>query len=213
MTDAPIAGWYPDPRNTTARWRWWNGRGWTDDTAPRTDVRRAADWSDVAASPYRSTLSTQAVSANNPWVWLLAFGWYVSGAIGAVPEVALFLIFPPALTNPDPASIIIPQAVGLAVGAASFLVFAELDRRALLRAGLPQVSPLWMLIIPPLVYFVVRHRRLAAVGASSRGPELALRIIVWLQVGSIVLSIALVMITLLWLGGVGVFVPQFLSGF
>lgn len=41
MSDAPRAGWYPDPRDP-ALWRWWNGADWTADTAQRPPVAAAA---------------------------------------------------------------------------------------------------------------------------------------------------------------------------
>jgi hypothetical protein len=203
VTDAPIAGWYPDPRNASAQWRWWNGRGWTDDTSPRTDVRRAPDWSDVAASPYRSTLSTaqtvrttQTGGANTPWIWLLAFSAYIYGLVaGVLQGVGLVLL------RGDAAMSQLVGAGALLIALIPLIVFADLDGRRLRERGLPAPSALWVVLLTPLVYFAVRARKLKKVGARSRGPEIALLIVVGVQVVGGILAIYLALTVLPFLPG------------
>lgn len=199
MTDAPIAGWYPDPRNTAAQWRWWDGRGWTPDTAPRATAlpRRAQDWGwetprDVeapVAGPAKAAKAVRAqkapkaakvsqwTSANTPWIWILAFSLYIYGIIaGGIQGTAGVLL------ASQPGTLQIVGGVALLVGFIPLVVFADLDGRALRKAGLPAPSALWVILLTPLIYFVVRGRKLRKVGARSLGPEITLFIVFALQV-------------------------------
>lgn len=207
MTDVPIAGWYPDPRNTAAQWRWWDGRDWTPDTAPRASALpvRPQDWgwdtprvveapavaagkpakaarAEKAPRPAKADKTTQWTSANTPWIWVLAFSLYVYGIVaGGVQAAAGILLSGQADLLP------IVSAAGLLVGFIPLIVFADLDGKALKRAGLPAPSALWVILLTPLIYFVVRGRKLRKVGARSSGPELALFLVIVLQVVAAVL--------------------------
>ena len=183
MTDAPIAGWYPDPRNADAAWRWWNGRGWTHEVAPRVvetvaaPVRRAQDWGWAAAPPAATpTYAAPSSSPNTVWIWLLAFSIYIFGAVaGVLQGVGMVLA-------PDQATRLLVGVGALVIGVVPLWVFAELDGRALRTRGFEAPSVLWMLLLPPLVYFAVRARKLKRVGARSRGPETALLIVIVVQI-------------------------------
>ena len=182
MSDAPIAGWYPDPRNADAEWRWWNGSGWTHEVAPRAvdvviaPVRRAQDWGWAAAPSAPPSYALPSSNPNTVWIWLLAFSIYFSGTIsGALQGVGLVLA-------PDEGSRLLIGVGALVVGVVPLWVFAELDGRALRTRGFEAPSVLWMILLPPLVYFAVRARKLKRVGARSRWPETALLIVVAVQI-------------------------------
>lgn len=192
MTYAPIAGWYPDPRNAEAQWRWWNGRDWTHETAPRRSGIVAPVFAPTAApvipasapmapatgrTVYREPAAPSVASPNTPWIWVLAFSVYIFAAIaGTVQGVAIV-----ALPG-DSATQTLAAGGALLLGLVPLWVFAELDGRALRARGFEAPSVLWMLALPPLVYFAVRARKLKRVGARSKGPEIALLIVVALQV-------------------------------
>ena len=196
MTDAPIPGWYPDPRNSDVEWRWWNGRDWTHETSPRrapeaaAPVRRAQDWGwdAPAAAP---TAGTAPVSANTPWIWLLAFSIYIYGTIaGILQGVGLFFV------RGDTATSSLVGAGALVVALIPLVVIADRDGRALRKRGLPAPSSLWVILLAPLVYFAVRARKLKKVGARSRGPEIALLIVVLLQIVGAAASVYLALAVL-----------------
>lgn len=209
MSDAPIAGWYPDPRDA-AQWRWWNGADWTADTAARPAaptwpaptldpspasvapapvvpapvvpapddgapiVRRRTDWSDADVGSFRTAVPTaiNAESANTVWIWLLAFSVYVFGIPAGIANIAALLTL-----GSDPGALPLVAVITLVAGMIPLLVFAELDGRALRRRGHSAPSALWMLLLPPLVYFLVRRSKLKAEGARSFGPWVAMWIV------------------------------------
>ncbi|CAN5383702.1 hypothetical protein BH11ACT3_BH11ACT3_16170 [soil metagenome] len=57
MTDAPVAGWYPDP-DSPAQDRWWDGTAWSE--------HRRAHSADVAA-PAPALVAAPPVAAPNPY--------------------------------------------------------------------------------------------------------------------------------------------------
>ncbi len=178
MSDAPVPGWYPDPSNGSTTWRWWSGARWTDETAPRTDVRRAADWG--AAIPLRSgalPVSTSTSTSSTVWLWILAFSIYVFGIPAGIVEGVGLALFG---TMPDTLPLIVGAAIVL--GMLPLLVFADLDGRALRRLGHPAPSPLWMLLLPPLAYFIARRATLRGADAPARGPWIAM----WVVLGATV---------------------------
>lgn len=175
MSDAPIPGWYPNPSNSVAEWRWWNGSAWTSDITPRQDapVRRSLEWNNVN-SAYRDDSLRSAPRVNTVWIWLLAFSSLIFGAVTTTAQ-AVFALVPS-----------IDSATGALIGGVSglvlLLVFAHLDGRDLRRRGFEAPSILWMLVLAPLVYFAVRARKLKHVGAASKGPERALLIVIGVQI-------------------------------
>jgi hypothetical protein len=116
-------------------------------------------------------------SPNTPWIWVLAFSIYIYGAIaGVVQGVGLVLL------GRDSATSLLVGVGALIVGLIPLVVFADLDGRQLRGRGLPAPSALWVIVLAPLVYFVVRARKLKRVGARSTGPERALLIVVAVQI-------------------------------
>lgn len=178
MTDAPIAGWYPDPENGAAQWRWWDGRDWTPETAPRAGapVVRRADWG-WAEAPPAPTAAAPSTNANTPWIWILAFSLYVWAFVAGLGQGIVYSLLP--RTDPN---FTLFGAAALVIGLIPLWIFADLDGRALRKRGFPAPSVLWMLLLPPLVYFAVRARKLKRASARSKGPEIALLIVVALQI-------------------------------
>lgn len=112
-----------------------------------------------------------AASASTPWIWLLAFSQFIFAAIaGGVVYAAITLL---SLQLTDPTLMLVGLGA-VVVGFLPLLAFADRDRKTLAARDLPAPSALWMLLLPPIGYFAVRGRKLKAVGASARGPEIAL---------------------------------------
>lgn len=197
MSDAPIAGWYPDPRSPAAQWRWWDGSEWTAETSARPDapVARAKDWGwdtpVVAEAPPATgkpikaprepktprepkAVADQPTSANTGAIWLLAFAPWLYAIIAA----ALFAAGTYALGT-DPSMLPLLGAGAGVVALIPLVIIAELDGRALRKRDLPAPSSLLVVILAALIYVLVRSRMLRAEGARSRGPEVAL-VIVWI---------------------------------
>ncbi|MBX3100504.1 MAG: DUF2510 domain-containing protein [Salinibacterium sp.] len=170
MSVATIAGWYPDPTNSAVAWRWWTGAAWTQDTTTRTDRRiKPADWGWDTDLPARiASTAAPASKTGNPWIWLLTFSAYIAG--GIVAGVQVFVL--PALGA-------VGSDLTLLVGAGSLLaaviplwILAELDGRSLRKRGFEAPSVLWMLLLPPVGYFIRRRVLVARAGGRAFGPEL-----------------------------------------
>lgn len=198
MSDEPIAGWYPDPRNSAAQWRWWDGRQWTDDTAPRGDAppARPKDWGwdapverpapgkgkppkqPKAARTPRATREPKvaverAASANTGAIWVLAFApWLYLLTVGGV------FLGATALLGSDPTMLPLLGAGAAVVGLIVLVIIAELDGRALRARELSAPSSLLVVILAGVLYFAVRARKVAADGARSRGPAITFVIVI-----------------------------------
>ena len=172
MSDATLAGWYPDPIASATSWRWWNGADWTQDTAIRADRQiKPADWGWDTVFAERAALAT-AEKAGTPWIWLLAFSAYIwAGIVGAVQVFAL-----PAIAAQGSDLTILVGAGSLLVALIPLWILADLDGRALRKRGLAAPSVLWMILLPPVAYFIRRRVLVGRAGARSRGPELLLLI-------------------------------------
>lgn len=126
-------------------------------------------------------------SANTPWIWILAFGFYIWAAVaGVVQGVVLPML---ATSGMDAATLQLIGLAALVVGLVPLWVLASLDRSALARRGLEGPSVLWMLLLPPIGYFVARGRKLAGQNARSRGPRLVLLVVTVIQVAAIAFGV------------------------
>ena len=83
-------------------------------------------------------------------------------------------------------------------------IFADLDGRALRKRGFDAPSVLWMLLLPPLAYFVSRAVLLRRAGASSIAPLIALIVVLALVAAAVVLLLSAILAILT---GMGVTLP------
>jgi hypothetical protein len=214
VTDAPIAGWYPDPRNTDAEWRWWNGRDWTHETAPRTPavvrpVRRAQDWgweTPSAAASGPGAYRTQAIAPVAPpagWTWFMVFGGYVWSLFAAVFQIIGLVAFGygpvGSVVGVEYGQSQLAFIVSLAawvVAVIPMLVFAELDNRSLKAHVLSAPSGLLMFILPNVVYYLVRRSRLARAGVRFKVPDIVFFVLYGLQVAGFMFGVFLIVTTL-----------------
>lgn len=65
MTNVP-AGWYPDPSGDPDRLRWWDGSGWTKETASADDDVDAHEWPTPARTVHRREVRPPDDVANGP---------------------------------------------------------------------------------------------------------------------------------------------------
>ena len=149
------------------------------------------DWDapSTPAPPAPLPVAPPVASASTRWVWLLAFGLYLWGIpVGIVNGVALVVI-PEAERQLHNVTLVMLVAAVLAL--VPLWVFAELDIRALRARLLPAPSILWMLLLPPIGYFLARRHALRGTGAPWLGPQIALGVIVGSQVLSAIGSLLL----------------------
>lgn len=201
------AGWYTDPGGS-GHLRWWDGTTWTAHLAPQPTpvaqapvVQAAVVQTPVLQTPTFASVQAPAAVEERPYVpfqnswneassyatagefarpaqwntvggWLLAF----STVIGAIGVLIHGLIFGFAALS--------PYVLGsyLGTGAVVFLVLvlcAEADRRKLKSLGYLKVPSLWwMLLLPPLIYLILRT--VAVWGEARKGIA---PLIVYLAVG------------------------------
>jgi len=199
VTDAPIAGWYPDPRNADAQWRWWDGRAWTHQTVDRVaaPVRQAQDWGWSTPTTYTPPEITG--SPNTPWIWILAFFGPLYGVVAGLLQGGALLAFGRDITTAQ-----LVGGVALLVALIPFWVFADLDGRLLRQRGIEAPSVLWMLLLPPLLYFVVRARKLRRRELRSKGPDTAAFIVYAVQVLGGVLAAVFAVLVLQGLTGTAI---------
>ena len=190
---AQDAGWYPDPHDGS-RVRWLDGRAWTDRT--RTTPPAPFTWetgsaiAPTAPTPFAvPTARAPAASASTVWIWLLAFGLYLWGVPAGLIDGIWLSLVPEA--QRDITIGLVAFVVSMVVGLVPLWVFAGLDIRALGARRLPAPSILWMLLLPPLGYFLARRSALKGTGARWRGPQLALAIIVGSQLMSAIVGLVL----------------------
>jgi hypothetical protein len=200
------AGWYSNPSDETTQ-RWWNGIAWTEHVSAGPPVPLVAavpllpsvpseplvasvpSVPAIPSVPWAQTgydnratatawVPTTVQSPNTVWIWLLAFGLFISAFSVVVAQGLLLAIV--GAGSSAPVAII----VGFIIGLAPVWVFAGLDIRALRHRGFQTASILFMLLIPPLVYFAARARMLKRDGVRSRGPEIAFLIVMAISLGS-----------------------------
>jgi hypothetical protein len=113
-------------------------------------------------------------SPNTAGIWLMAAMPLMSIPLG----VAMGLVF---AIGGVPDLIGYPLSSGIGLGL--YWVFAYLDQRALAQRGYHAPSIWWMLLLPPLIYFIKRGRAVRRENMRAWPPEL-------LYVGSILLLMA-----------------------
>lgn len=187
MTDqqgqgAPAPGWYADPTGQ-AGVRWWDGSQWTSYSAPH------PGGSPATASPRPALPSTTPVYT--PFIWLIVF-------LPVLSSFTLFLYQPTfrlaeigGVRTIDPSSIFTPGYVALLlIGIVIYalaIVFAALDHRALVRAGV--VRPFhWAFAFLGVVYTIGRS---VIVYQVARPRGLAP---IWVTIGVVVLNILVGMV-------------------
>ena len=129
-----------------------------------------------------------APSGTTPWVWTLAVSPYIWGVIAGVID-GIWLVLTPESERVSIA--FLAFGVSAIVGLVPLWVFAWLDTRALEHRGLRAPSILWMLLLPPVAYFLARRSVLRHSGARWLGPQITLAVIVGSQVLSGVVSLLL----------------------
>jgi len=161
MAPAAAAGWYDDPSDLGA-FRWWSGAEWTTYTAPKTAPAAPSTYAALSRDPairqpYAPQVAVQPRgSAQTPGVWLFAFLPLMNIVLlGGI--MVIVLLGGPLL--PDIAAY--PVVVGLA------WLFGVLDVRALRRRGYGPPSLLWLLLIPPIAYLIVRGRSIRTQGGKA----------------------------------------------
>ncbi|GAA2090526.1 hypothetical protein GCM10009840_31990 [Pseudolysinimonas kribbensis] len=184
MTDqqgqgTPAPGWYADPTGQ-AGVRWWDGAQWTSYSAPHPGGAAAT------AAPRPALPSTTPVYT--PFIWLIVF-------LPVLSSLTLFLYRPSfrlteigGVQTVDPGSIFTPGYVAiLLIGMLIYalaIVFAALDHRALVRAGV--VRPFhWAFAFLGVVYTIGRS---VVVHQVARPRGLAP---IWVTIGVIVLNIVI----------------------
>jgi hypothetical protein len=156
-TTTPPAGWYQDPADPAAQ-RWWDGTQWTAD-------RRLP--APTPFRPYGEHLGAPTGSPQTLWTWLIAVLPFISFTLSFL--VGYFLYWP-LLTAGVPEAVANFAAYPVVLALA--WLFAVQDWRGLGRRGYPRPNLSWMIVLPPLVYLVVRGRRLRKIGIKSTWIEL-----------------------------------------
>jgi len=124
------------------------------------------------APPRAAPVATGVEKANTPWIWILAFSAYIWGAVaGALQAAGLSLI------GGTPDMLLYIGAAALIIALAPLWILADLDGRALRKRGFEAPSVLWMLLLPPIAYFLRRAALVKRKGGRSLGPQVALVIV------------------------------------
>jgi hypothetical protein len=132
---------------------------------------------------------TAVQSPNTVWIWLLAFGPFITAvAVGIAQGVLLSIGMAAVGEGSTPAAL---GLLGVLVGLIPVWVFAGLDIRTLRQRGYQTAGIRYMLIVPPLLYFAMRARKLKKDGVRSRGPEIALLIVVAVYIGNAIIGAVL----------------------
>lgn len=142
-------------------------------------------------------------SATTPWLWLLAFSLYIWGAVAGLLQGFVLPIL--LQSGMDVATLQLVGYGALLVGLLPVWVFAGLDIRTLGRRDLPTPSILWMVLLPPIGYFVARAAKLKPLGLTARGPQIALGVVTGLAVLALIAGVALFQSMITTLG----IIPQF----
>ncbi|CAN5329268.1 hypothetical protein BH09ACT2_BH09ACT2_11020 [soil metagenome] len=173
MAGGPAAGWYPDPAGSAAL-RWWSGASWTEHFAPvpeqpapigdaaSTPERVGGLFDPIApqvlgAAPLAQTVQPTKASAHTWGVWLIAS--VAAVAVGVRTVSASLLPMSPVVA--------IVTFFALLALVASLAIW---DRRVLRARGLRAASAWWILLLPPLAYFVARRVALKKQGIRANAP-------------------------------------------
>jgi Protein of unknown function (DUF2510) len=140
-------------------------------------------------SPYQgnpASWSTTIQSPNTVWIWLLAFGPIITAvAVGVAQGVLLSIGMASVGAENTPPAL---GLLGVLIGLVPVWVFAGLDIRMLRERGYHTAGIRYMLIVPPLLYFAMRARKLKQDGVRSRGPEIALLIVIAVYIGNAIIG-------------------------
>ncbi len=182
------AGWYHDPSDSGA-WRWWDGATWTAHVRPKEEA--AQIWRSASAEVVpiqshsaatfhgdtRADLGGRSTRAMRVWVelgsaqtvgvWLLASLPLLSIALQFGLDTAFAAIQGATGTLGN-----IPYIAFIVILIASAWIFAGLDVRGLRNRGYDPPSLGWMLLLPPLAYFIRRGRVVRRQGKRAWPPEL-----------------------------------------
>ena len=171
----PAAGWYEDP-GATGQLRWWSGASWTEHLAPpvmetpiatssigreprveQTFVPPGATRSDPASQPPNAFEARP--SANTLPVWLIAS--VIAAALGVHSAAVAQHVEPPTIV-----------AAGISIGIlAALLGLVVWDHAVLESRGLKAASVWWVLLLPPLVYLVMRRAAMKKLGIRANAPS------------------------------------------
>ena len=189
---APRAGWYQDPRDEQS-WRWWDGDAWTTHTQSKAPVAPSLSTLPfpVAASPTMGSTVTYADTASGSssgkvrfadgtygsWneiesaqtlgAWMLAFGPILWPVLLGVVGIGVWFA-----TEAGIPSIVTMIGACVVVFGVPWLVVGQ-DARALKRRGYQPASVLWLFLLPPLIYLIMRGRAVVRDGGSGWPPLIA----------------------------------------
>jgi hypothetical protein len=163
----PQAGWYLDP-GASGQLCWWNGASWTEHFSPHPAalttngesmppaVTRPMGGASLVAYP--SVMLSAISDANTLPVWLMAS--VVAVLVGAQSAAIVLL------------STILPFLVPvIPIGIVAILIgLARWDRSALQSRGLSGASAWWILLFPPIGYFIARRITLKKLGIRANAP-------------------------------------------
>jgi hypothetical protein len=225
-----MAGWYPDPQDAGAwRWwsgtGWTNDVAPRPGAvqAPADEApRRSADWGwdntpvlaaggaatlapERAVGPSAPSKAPRAAKAARPapaarattlWIWLLAFSPIIYGTIvGALRVYAL-----PLFAGQGTDTLMIAGIGTLLLPLVLLWIFADLDGRALRKRGFDAPSVLWMLLLPPVAYFVRRGVTVKRGGGRSFAPQLTLFIVYAVLVAGVIVQLGAILALLPFVG-------------
>jgi hypothetical protein len=183
MTE-PAAGWYRDPAGGSA-WRWWDGATWTEhvraNEQPFAAVPAPAPTTagvavpGAAAIPVTDQMYWHSASAEVIEVPRLPHHT-VSGDVGGPGRgVPGYVRDWQDLGSPQTAGIWLLAFANLAASGVVLglsWVFAYFDQRSLGARGYHPPSIWWMLLLPPLAYFIARGRSVRRESMRAWPPEL-----------------------------------------
>ena len=158
-----------------------------------------ADRPEKAAAPARAGKAARAERPASPttaWIWLLVFSPLIYGIlVGALQQY----VFPFFADQAQDTQLLVGIGA-LVLPLVLLCVIAELDARTLRSRGFEAPSVLWMLLLPPIAYFVRRWALLKRSGARSFAPTLALFIVYALIVTAVVVQLGAIIALVTSLG-------------
>lgn len=131
-------------------------------------------------------------SPQTPGIWLLAFLPIMSVVLQVVVGIVVGIVWGTTGADLTP-----PNIVFLVILLVLAWIFAGMDVRALAARGYAAPKIWWMLLLPPLIYFVVRGRVVRREGQRAWPPEL----LFFLSVLGLVLSAVAVFVSVMSLMG------------